>query len=276
MTKFQPGMSSRLLIAIAAAFASISIQTVSFAKPPAVIAHRGLLLHAPENTLSNFRACLNIRVGFEFDVAKTKDGHLICIHDDTVDRTTSGTGRVSDLTLVEITQLDAGSWFDDRFVGDKVPTVEQVLELISQYKDLDVLIAVDLKAEGVEADVVRLAQKHGVLHRLLFIGSTISNADVRDRIRSVAPSAQTAAVANDPSEFRDALQWANADWVYFRYLPPQEQMVAVQNASKRSFIAGATVSGNVPSNWRQAIDAEIDAILTDFPLELLTILRNDR
>ena len=66
------------------------------ADPPLIVAHRGLLLHAPENTLANFRACLELRLGFEFNVARTKDGHLICIHDNTVDRTTNGEGKVSD------------------------------------------------------------------------------------------------------------------------------------------------------------------------------------
>ncbi|MCC6509479.1 MAG: glycerophosphodiester phosphodiesterase, partial [Pirellulaceae bacterium] len=72
---------------------------------PLVVAHRGLLQHAPENTLANFRACLELRLGFEFDVARTKDGQLVCIHDDTVDRTTDGKGLVSQLTLAEIQRL---------------------------------------------------------------------------------------------------------------------------------------------------------------------------
>src|ERR1700709_498092 len=79
---------------------------------PLVVAHRGLLRHAPENTLANFRACLELRLGFEFDVQATKDGQLVCIHDSTVDRTTNGTGKVADLTLSAIRGFDAGSWFD--------------------------------------------------------------------------------------------------------------------------------------------------------------------
>ena len=101
------------------------------AADPLIVAHRGLLLHAPENTLANFRACLELRIGFEFDVQRTKDGHLVCIHDDTVDRTTNGKGQVSELTLEEIRKLDAGSWFDPKFAGEKVPTVEEILKLVS-------------------------------------------------------------------------------------------------------------------------------------------------
>jgi glycerophosphoryl diester phosphodiesterase len=121
---------------------------------PLIVAHRGLLHHAPENTLANFRACLELRVGFEFDVERTQDGHLVCIHDSTVDRTTNGTGQVSDLTLDDIRRLDAGSWFDPRFASEKVPTVDDVLKLIAEYRRHNVLIAVDLKAESVGQDAI--------------------------------------------------------------------------------------------------------------------------
>lgn len=243
---------------------------------PLTVAHRGLLQHAPENTLANFRACLELRLGFEFDVERTKDGQLICIHDDTVNRTTNGTGKVADLTLEEIRRLDAGSWFDPKFAGEKVPTSEEVLKLIADHRQQDVLIAVDLKAAGVEQDVVRLAEQHKVLHRLLFIGRAISEPEVRERIKAASTKAQTATVANNADEFPQALAAANTDCVYFRYLPRKEQMEALRTAGKRSFIAGTTVSGNVPENWRQAADVGIDAILTDYPFELRAMLRMDR
>lgn len=121
---------------------------------------------------------------------KTKDGHLICIHDDTVDRTTNGSGKMSDMTLDEIRKLDAGSWFDAKFAGEKVPTIEEVLELVAEYRQHDVLIAVDLKAENVAQSVVRLAEKHGVLDRLLFIGGTISDPQVRAEIRAASDGCQ--------------------------------------------------------------------------------------
>ncbi len=152
---------------------------------PLIVAHRGLLRHAPENTLANFRACLELRIGFEFDVERTKDGHLVCIHDSTVDRTTNGTGKVSELTLSQIRALDAGSWFDPNFAGENVPTVDEVLKLIAEYQQHDVLIAVDLK-DDVGWDVVRLAEKHKVLDKLLFIGKAISEPKVRDQIKAAS------------------------------------------------------------------------------------------
>lgn len=255
---------------IAAACANVSAAEQS---RPLIVAHRGLLRHAPENTLTNFRACLELRLGFEFDVERTKDGHLVCIHDSTVDRTTNGTGKVSELTLSQIRELDAGSWFDPLFAGEKVPTVEEVLKLVAEYSQYEVLIAVDLKAEGVEGEVVQLAEKYEVLNRLMFIGRTISEPNVRKRLTKSSRHAECAAVANKVDEFSKALAATNSTWVYFRYLPPKDQMKAVHRAGKRSFIAGAKVSGNVPDNWRHCADVGLDAVLTDYPLDLRQVLK---
>lgn len=270
-------MANKIYV-LAAAILFLSVHAIAVAKEPIplIVAHRGLLQHAPENTLANFRACLELRFGFEFDVQRTKDGHLVCIHDDTVNRATNGTGKVADLTLEEICRLDAGSWFDPQFAGEKVPTIEEVLKLVAEHREKEVLIAVDLKADGVEQDVVRMAEKHKILHRLIFIGRTISEPTVRERIKAASMKAQTATVANNADEFSKALTATNTDCVYFRYLPPKEQMDAVQKSGKRSFIAGTTVSGNVPDNWQQAADAGIDGILTDYPLELRAMLRKGR
>ena len=240
---------------------------------PLIVAHRGLLRHAPENTLANFRACLELRLGFEFDIERTKDDHLVCIHDSTVDRTTNGTGKVSELTLSQIRELDAGSWFDPKFADEKVPTVEEVLKLFAEYRQYEVLIAVDLKAGGVEREVIQLAQKHNVLNRLLFIGRTISDPTVREQLKQASKDAECAAVANNADEFPKALADTNASWVYFRYLPPKEQMEAVYSAGKRSFIAGANVAGNTPDNWRYCADVAMDAILTDYSLDLRQMLK---
>ena len=246
----------------------------SSAAEPLVVAHRGLLRHAPENTLANFRACLELRLGFEFDVQRSKDGVLVCIHDSTVDRTTSGKGKVSDLTWAELQALDAGSWFDDAFAGERVPTVNQVLDLIAEYRDRSVLVAVDLKDERVGREVAARAAQRRILHRLLFIGATISSPEVRRQIRAGSQLAATAAVTNNPQEFDAALAVPDATWVYFRYLPSQRQLDAVRQAKKQSFIAGATVAGDLPDNWRQAAQLGMDAILTDHPLRLKAVLRS--
>jgi glycerophosphoryl diester phosphodiesterase len=237
---------------------------------PLIVAHRGLLKHAPENTLANFRACLELRLGFELDVERSSDGHLVCIHDSTVNRTTNGQGRVGEMTLAAIKKLDAGSWFDPAFVGERIPTIDEVFALIAEYPNARVLIAVDLKAgdTNVERDTVKLAVKHKILDRLLFIGRTISNTDVRQRLRTANNKTQIARVANNAKEFPASLEDRIANWVYVRYVPSPDEVQRVHAAGKRVFIAGATVAGQKPDNWRRVTAAKVDAILTDYPLDL--------
>ena len=268
-------MANTVLFLVAAFCVLGFAMSTSAAEPPAVriVAHRGLMHHAPENTLANFRACLELRLGFEFDVQKSKDGRLICIHDDTLERTTNGTGTVAETLFNDLRKLDAGRWFDAKFAGETVPTVEEVLKLVAEYQKHDVLIAVDLKSDGVEEEVVRLAEKQKILPKLLFIGTTISEPSVRERIKKTSRHTQTSIVANSPDEFSKALAATDEDWIYFRYIPSTEEMTAVRTAGKRTFIAGKTVAGNLPDNWRRAAKVGIDCILTDYPLELRAVLK---
>lgn len=89
---------------------------------PKIIAHRGASGHAPENTMTAFRLAMAHQAdGIELDVMLTKDGQVVVIHDDTVDRTTNGSGRVKDLMLADLQALDAGN-------GEAIPTLQDVLD----------------------------------------------------------------------------------------------------------------------------------------------------
>lgn len=126
------------------------------AAEPVVVGHRGLMTHAPEETQANFAACVNLRVGIELDVRRTR-----CLHDATVNRTTTGTGKVSGLSLRELRQLDAGKKFDPLFAGELVPTLEEAFALLRDRKATSILVVVDLKVPDCEEDVVKLADKYG-------------------------------------------------------------------------------------------------------------------
>lgn len=241
-----------------------------------VVAHRGLLLDSPENTIANFSACLELGLGFEVDVQRSKDGHLVCVHDSTVNRTTDGSGLVTGLTLPELKSRDAGSWFSPKFKGERIPTMDEVFALLSRHRHKDVLIAIDFKGddERIEADVVALAVKHKVLNRLLMIGRTIDNPTVRQRLRKANPETQVATVANNATEFAAALADANSNWVYVRYVPSREEVEQVHAAKRRVFIAGATVAGHMTDNWKTAAANGVDGILTDYSIELSRQLRD--
>lgn len=104
-----------------------------------VIAHRGFSGKYPENTLIAFRKAIELKVNeIEFDVKLTKDKQLIIIHDETVDRTTNGKGKVSEMTLEEIKKLNAGKKFNKNFLNEKIPTFEETLENIPEEVELNI------------------------------------------------------------------------------------------------------------------------------------------
>ncbi|MCB2214984.1 glycerophosphodiester phosphodiesterase [Desulfofustis glycolicus] len=118
-----------------------------FLTKPLYIAHRGLSSRYPENTLAAFRAAIDAGAGMiELDVTLSRDRRLVVIHDSTVNRTTNGRGRVNTLTMAQLRRLDAGSWFAERFAGEPVPSLEQVLDAVGG----KVLINIEIKPEAFE------------------------------------------------------------------------------------------------------------------------------
>ena len=100
---------------------------------PAIIAHRGDKTHAPENTMAAFKmAAENGADAIEFDVKLTADGRVIVLHDQTVNRTTNGTGRISQLPFAAVRELDAGAWFSEKFRGERIPTLDEVFETVGK------------------------------------------------------------------------------------------------------------------------------------------------
>src|SRR5690554_1471739 len=110
-----------------------------------IIAHRGDMQHAPENTMAVFRSAYNYKVdGIELDVQFTKDGVPVVIHDDKIDRTTNGRGYVRLFTYEELQQFDAGSWFHKRFCGERIPSLFDVLIWA---KEFNMTVLIELKKQ---------------------------------------------------------------------------------------------------------------------------------
>lgn len=96
----------------------------------AVIAHRGASAYAPENTLASFERAVEMGADwFELDCLLAKDGAVVVSHDNDVDRCTDGTGNITEKTLAELKALDAGSWYDAKFAGERLPTLTEALDL---------------------------------------------------------------------------------------------------------------------------------------------------
>jgi glycerophosphoryl diester phosphodiesterase len=121
---------------------------------PAVIGHRGAAASAPENTLAGLRVARALGAAWvEFDVHLSGDGRCILLHDDTVDRTTDGSGSASRLSFAALRELDAGAWFGAQFAGERIPAFEEAIELLGE---LGLGANVEIKpARGHEAATAR-------------------------------------------------------------------------------------------------------------------------
>ncbi|MDQ0973686.1 glycerophosphoryl diester phosphodiesterase [Neobacillus niacini] len=120
------------------------------------VAHRGATGYAPENTIAAFDKGVEMKADYiEIDVQRSKDGELVIIHDNTVDRTTDGTGYVKDLTFEQIRSLDAGSWKGEQFTGERIPTFDEILDRYHGKTG----ILIELKSPelypGIEEEVAR-------------------------------------------------------------------------------------------------------------------------
>ena len=112
-------------------------------KIPKIIGHRGAAGYAPENTLDSIKTAAEMGFDWvEFDVKLTKDSVPILFHDETLDRTTNGHGKVADTTFEEIRELEAGSWFSDGFAGVQVPSLEETIEVLI---DLNMAVNMEIK-----------------------------------------------------------------------------------------------------------------------------------
>ena len=134
---------------------SMSSAKTQHTDQPLIIAHRGASGYAPENTLAAIDLAMKSDAQMiEIDVHLSKDGHIIVIHDKTVDRTTNGSGAIKEMTLDELQQLDAGSWFDEKFAGERLPTLQEVMSRINGEKKLLIEIKSGIKAyPGIDRKV---------------------------------------------------------------------------------------------------------------------------
>jgi glycerophosphoryl diester phosphodiesterase len=155
------------------------------------VAHRGASREAPENTLAAFRCALLAKApAVEFDVQRTRDGRLVVIHDQTVDRTTDGRGSVSSLTFDELRRLDAGRWFGPAFAGERVPSLDEVLDLVrGRASALLEIKNGPVFYEGIESQIADALQRHGMIDAALVM--SFDHLAVRT-MREIAPEVATA------------------------------------------------------------------------------------
>ena len=144
---------------------------------PFLFAHRGASAHAPENTLAAFELALAQKAdGIELDVKLSADGHVVVIHDPTVDRTTGAHGRVKDMSLAELCSLGAGSFFSENFSSEKIPTLEEVFEAMGKRIFINVeLTNYNSPRDQLVESVCMLVKKFNLQKHVMFSSFFASN-----------------------------------------------------------------------------------------------------
>jgi glycerophosphoryl diester phosphodiesterase len=250
-----------------------------------VIAHRGGRGLWPENTLYAFRAAAALGVDvLEMDLRQTADGVLVVIHDETVDRTTDGSGPVAALTLSRLRELDAGyRWTPDsgkthpyRGKGLTVPTLQEVFETLPQAR-----LNLEIKTRGASLSrpLCDLIRAHRMEQR---VAVASFGQDGMDEFRAACPGVATAATAEETRRlFRLAMFFLEPLFeVRAEALQVPERLGNVEVLTPR-FVSAArrlnlkievwTVSD--PDDMRRLIALPVDGIMTDYPDRLLALRR---
>jgi len=240
---------------------------------PLNLAHRGASAYAPENTLAAFRLAAEMGAdGLEIDAKLSRDGAIVIMHDATVDRTTNGSGRVSDLTLGQLKSLDAGSKFCSKFAGERVPILDEVIDAVGDRLIANIeLTNYTSRRDGLEERVVEFVNRNGLVHRVLI--SSFSPLSLR-QVKRAAPHLVCGLLY--PAGGAVFLRRA---WLA-RIVPGLEarhpHFSLVDAASVRRFHRRGqkvhTWTVNEEADMRRVIAAGVDAIMTDKPHVLQRIV----
>lgn len=242
---------------------------------PLIIAHRGYRARFPENTLAAFRGALEIGAPMiELDATLTRDRQVVVIHDETVDRTTDGRGRVADFTLAQLKSLDAGAWYHPRFSGERIPTLAEVLDLVGESAAVNIEIKPEAyeshePGDAVEFQVMALIRSRKAMARIL-----ISSFEPRVLIRmsKVEFPPALGVLTEDPTDTKivELCRQVNA----FSWNPDHRGLTF--EAVARMHRAGVRVFPYTVNSRRKMdalLDMGVDGLFTDDPSLLPHFLR---
>ncbi|MBN1148080.1 MAG: hypothetical protein JXA78_12550 [Anaerolineales bacterium] len=233
---------------------------------PAIIAHRGASVYAPENTLAAFELALHQEAdAIELDAKLTADGKVVVIHDERLGRTTPGNGRIKDLTLADLRKLDAGSHFDITFKGEAIPTLDEVFKAVGQLT----LINVELKnyaslTDELPEKVAAVVKSHRLTHRVLF---SSFNPLALLRIRRLIPEAPIGLLALKGRNGAIARSWFGK-LLSYQSLHPQfnDATPGLLSRLHRQGCKCFVFIVNQEADMRRIFEMGVDGIITDDPI----------
>ena len=236
-----------------------------------VIAHRGASGHAPENTLAAFKKAVAMGAAFiETDLHLSRDARFVAIHDSTLNRTTNGHGPVHNMTLSDLRRLDAGSWFGSEFAGERIPTLEELLEFS---KKNDVVFYLELKPAGSwggEHALVGALRQSGEIPRAVVISF---DPAVLLNLRKIEPTLMTGLLYDGQIDkpVKKAVE------IGARQLVARGDLVtpALLTDAKKNDLQVICWTVNHPAHMRMLIAAGVNGIMSDYPDRLVAALKKE-
>ena len=238
-----------------------SAQNKQYAMPlRGLCAHRGGLDTHPENTMPAFKNAIAAGVQMiEFDIHLSKDNELVIMHDDTVDRTTNGSGNIADLTLADIKRLDAGIKKDAKFAGARVPTLEETLAIMPQ----NIWLNCHLKGGAAVGKATALmVARLGRMHQCLLACEEEAAMAAREAVPAIL-------ICNAENKYRsDNRQYVNAT---IRMKAPFIQLLAVGTNEERQPFIRQLKDNHVMVNYYYATKAEQAKELWDAGIDFILV-----
>lgn len=233
-------------------------------------AHRGASGYYPENTMIAFEKAVELGcTGIETDVQMTRDGVLVLMHDEMVNRTTDGSGFIKDYSYSDISRLDAGFWYSKEFKNTRVPTVE---EFISFIKDKDIITNFEIKSEvivynGLEEKLIEMINKYGIEDKVIL--SSFNHYSVV-KCKEISKEIKTGLLYMEglykPWEYA---KYVGADALHPYFYALNREII--EEIKKRNLILN-TFTVNDIDYMKYFRDLKIDGIITNYPDKFNKIL----
>lgn len=238
-------------------------------KKPLIYAHRGASGEAPENTIAAFRLAVEQGAeGIELDVQVSADGQLFVIHDETLDRTTNGSGLVVRHTADELKTLDASFKFP-AYRGESLPLLSEVLAFLEPTK---LELNIELKNsvifyEELEEKAIRLVREHAMDRRVIF--SSFNHYSVA-KLTRIAPDIESAILYTaglyEPWDYAAKVGAKALHPLFYSAVPE------IVDGAHRAGLKVRPYTVNEPDDIRRMIDAGVDAVITNYPARMKAIL----
>ncbi len=241
-------------------------------KTTIIFAHRGSCALAPENTVPSFELAATHQADFvELDAKMSKDGVVMVIHDQTVDRTTDGTGKVNELTLSDLKSLDAGVKFNPKFAGVKIPTLDEVFEAVGT----KLMVNVELTNYSSTNDdlierVAQVVKRHNMQPRVLFSSFAPKNLTRMKKLLPESPVALLCLPGIGGLLSRSVLLRNVSPAVLHPYLTDVNARLVQGEHSRSRRVHVWTV--NAEKDLKRMLDLKVDGIFTDDPQKARSLM----